>query len=168
MLSDCFRALVTTLLGIVVVLQCQQPAPAAADPAGGTALPIDPAFEQSVIQLVNQQRVEAGCPPVRLNHKLRRAARTHSTAMASALTMTHYLPGEPTLGRRAAAAGYRGWTLVAENIARGFSSPESVVTAWMNSPSHRHNILNCRLRDLGVGVVLNDGQLWWTQDFGRR
>jgi uncharacterized protein YkwD len=40
-----------------------------------------------------------------------------------------------------------GWTKPAgENIAVGFTTPGVVMTAWMNSPEHRRNILNCSFR----------------------
>jgi uncharacterized protein YkwD len=43
-----------------------------------------------------------------------------------------------------------------------------VLTAWMGSPSHRSNILNCDFVALGVGAARGgSGQLYWTQDFGR-
>jgi uncharacterized protein YkwD len=38
--------------------------------------------------------------------------------------------------------------------------------AWMNSPGHRANILNCEFTTLGVGVHFGPGGPWWTQDFG--
>ena len=38
--------------------------------------------------------------------------------------------------------------------------------AWMNSPGHRANILNCRYRHLGVGVVYDGRTPYWTQEFG--
>lgn len=65
-------------------------------------------------------------------------------------------------------AGYRSWRKVAENIAVGYATPASVVKAWISSPGHRRNILDCSLRHIGVGVVLRGLVLWWTQDFGRR
>jgi uncharacterized protein YkwD len=40
-----------------------------------------------------------------------------------------------------------------------------VMTAWMNSPGHRANILNCSYTKLGVGVADGTGGPWWTQDF---
>ncbi|WP_436701079.1 CAP domain-containing protein [Nocardioides sp. BYT-33-1] len=126
------------------------------------------AMEDQILQLTNDQRTAHGCRELKFSKKLRKAARRHTVAMAMAGVMSHQLPGEAKFSTRISRAGYRGWTLVAENIARGFSSPESVMTAWMESPSHRKNILNCRLRDLGVGVVLQDDELWWTQDFGTR
>lgn len=125
-------------------------------------------MEDRVVELVNEQRTSNGCRALTPSGKLRKAARRHTVTMAQAGVMSHQLPGEAKFSTRITRAGYRGWRLVAENIARGFSSPESVMDAWMNSPSHRHNILNCRLREIGVGVVLEDDQLWWTQDFGTR
>jgi uncharacterized protein YkwD len=125
-------------------------------------------MEDRVVALVNEQRTSNGCRALKPSTKLRKAARRHTVSMAQAGVMSHQLPGEAKFSARISRAGYRGWSLVAENIARGFSSPESVMDAWMNSPDHRHNILNCRLREIGVGVVLEDDQLWWTQDFGVR
>ncbi|MCR1781185.1 CAP domain-containing protein [Nocardioides carbamazepini] len=178
MLPRCSRTVLMALLGalvalaVVAVLPFQSP-PAAAgsapvSTAGAEELLLAPALEQRVIRHVNRHRAEHGCPPVRLNRKLRRAARTHSVAMAAARTMAHYLPGEPTLGQRAAAAGYDGWLRLAENVATGFATPGAVLKAWMESPTHRANILDCGLREVGVGAVQEGPRLWWTQDFGVR
>jgi uncharacterized protein YkwD len=38
---------------------------------------------------------------------------------------------------------------------------------WMNSAGHRHNILDCDFRNLGVGLAYNGAHYaYWTQDFG--
>lgn len=47
----------------------------------------------------------------------------------------------------------------------GDRTPEEVVTAWMNSPGHRANILNPDFKQLGVGVVYKDGLYYWVQMF---
>jgi uncharacterized protein YkwD len=125
-------------------------------------------LETRVLALTNRHRRAKGCVPLRSRYSLRRSSRAHSVTMARHNEMSHQLPGEPWFSTRITRAGYRSWRVVAENVARGFDSPEEVVQAWMASPGHRRNILNCRLRDLGVGVVLSGGQLWWTQNFGRR
>ncbi|MBM7517838.1 CAP domain-containing protein [Nocardioides nitrophenolicus] len=176
----------TRLLALVpcLVLGLGLLAPTAADAGTGTTAaallrPVAPDvvptrklvqrdLEDRVVQLVNEQRAGNGCRALKPAKQLRKAARQHTIAMARAGVMSHQLPGEAKFSTRITRAGYRGWRLVAENIARGFSSPESVMNAWMNSPSHRQNILNCRLREIGVGVVLDADQLWWTQDFGLR
>ncbi|HZG04932.1 MAG TPA: CAP domain-containing protein, partial [Streptomyces sp.] len=43
---------------------------------------------------------------------------------------------------------------------------QSVMDAWMDSPGHRANILNCDYRTLGVGAHFAEGGPWWTQNFG--
>ncbi|HWJ68362.1 MAG TPA: CAP domain-containing protein [Nocardioides sp.] len=125
-------------------------------------------LEDRVVALTNVHRRARGCAPLRTNAYLRKAARGHTVRMALREVMSHQLPGEPRFTTRITNAGYTRWRRVAENVARGFAGPRDVVRAWMQSPGHRRNILDCRLRDLGVGVVLRDGQLWWTQNFGRR
>lgn len=50
-----------------------------------------------------------------------------------------------------------------ENIAMGYSTPEAVVSAWMNSEGHRANIFSASYTELGVGYVADGG--YWTQWF---
>lgn len=172
------KLIISALVVVAAVL-----APGAASPAGAasatastvtvrtattTTYVVKSTLETAVITLTNARRALAGCAPLRLNTNLRYAARKHSRYMAVYQTMSHQLPGEPTLGRRITLAGYTGWTRVAENVAAGYSSATSVVRAWMASYGHRRNINDCRLREIGVGVVLRGTRLYWTQNFGRR
>ncbi len=131
-------------------------------------LTVNTILENSVVLLTNTQRTLAGCRPLRVNTYLRKAARIHSKRMALAQTMSHQLPGELSLGRRITRAGYVGWTRVAENIAAGYTTSGSVTRAWWASTSHRRNIKDCTLREVGVGVVFNGLRMYWTVDFGRR
>ena len=132
------------------------------------ALAFSSTMEDRVITLTNRKRAAHGCGPLRLNRDLRQAARRHTKLMAEARAMDHQLPGEPTLGTRVTRAGYTGWVRLAENLARGQATPADVVRAWMASPGHRRNILDCGLRHIGVGYVKYGSTSWWTQDFGRR
>lgn len=125
-------------------------------------------LESAVVTLTNTRRALVGCRPLRVNLDLRQAARGHSRRMAKAQVMSHQLPGEYRLGTRVTRAGYVGWSRVAENIAAGFTSATSVVRAWWNSPTHKRNLTDCSLREIGVGVVWNGLRMYWTQDFGRR
>ncbi len=57
---------------------------------------------------------------------------------------------------------------VAENIAYGYPSGSSVVTAWMNSTGHRANILHASYQRIGVGAVQDSHGRWWVSElFGR-
>jgi len=57
------------------------------------------------------------------------------------------------------------FTSAGENIAEGQPTPEAVMSAWMNSPGHRANILNPTYRSIGIGVVQGPEGPVWTQDF---
>jgi len=125
------------------------------------------AMETQVLDLTNAERAKAGCGALRFDTHLRAAARAHSTDMAVHNYFSHTGRDGSDPGDRIAAAGFnirRGW---AENIAAGYPTAKAVMTGWMNSSGHRANILNCRLRALGVGVARSSGgRLYWTQDFG--
>jgi uncharacterized protein YkwD len=171
-LTGTLTNLLTNLLAALLGGQTSVPAPQPSTPGATAPAPIPMTvaadLEDRVVTLVNKRRARAGCRALRPNEKLRASARTHSVGMAQYRTMTHYLPGEAGLGERITFAGYHGWRRVAENVATGYGSPKAVMEAWMASPGHRANILDCRLRHLGVGVVAQGYQLWWTQDFARR
>ena len=53
----------------------------------------------------------------------------------------------------------------AENIAFGQADAAAVMEAWLKSPGHRANILDCDLTLLGTGVATGTGGPWWTQLF---
>ncbi|MFE9634072.1 CAP domain-containing protein [Streptomyces sp. NPDC006463] len=121
--------------------------------------------ESAVLALVNKERAAAGCGPLTTNAKLSAAARSYSDTMARSGVMSHTGPDGSTMTSRVEAAGY-GWSRLGENIARGQSDADAVMNAWMNSPGHKANILNCSFKEIGIGVHKGDGGPWWTQDFG--
>ncbi|WP_031167286.1 CAP domain-containing protein [Streptomyces durhamensis] len=122
------------------------------------------AAEAEVLKLVNQERAKVGCSPLAANSSLTRLAESFSDDMAARDFFDHTDPNGKTPWDRAAAAGVTD--LGGENIARGQADAAAVVQAWMNSPGHRANILNCDFKTLGVGVHFGPGGPWWTQDFG--
>lgn len=48
------------------------------------------------------------------------------------------------------SAGYQ-FTHAAENLAKGYATPQQVETAFMNSPEHEVNIVNSTYTDIGIG-----------------
>ncbi|MFI9808634.1 sigma-70 family RNA polymerase sigma factor [Streptomyces sp. NPDC052301] len=118
-----------------------------------------------VVALVNKERAAAGCGPLTEDPQLEKAAQGHSDDMAARHFFDHTNPDGADPGQRITAAGYR-WSTEGENIAQGQQTADSVMQAWMNSPGHRANILNCSFKDIGVGVHQGPGGPWWTQDFG--
>jgi uncharacterized protein YkwD len=143
------------------------------NPAPPSVVTTGNALTDRVFVLVNQYRTQAGLKPLRLDARLNAAAQAHSQDMALNDFFSHTGSSGSTADRRILAAGYN-YATVGENIAAGFSTPEGVVAAWMNSPSHRDNILHPLLEEVGVGLYFleNDGgearfEYYWTQDFGK-
>jgi len=142
------------------------------------------ALEQQAVYLTNLERVGRGLPPLKQVQALTVAARGHSEDMALNDFFSHIGSDGSTVAQRVSRAGYALWTIAAENIAAGFPTPEEVVRAWLNSPSHRDILLHPQLREIGVGyyyqsndqgnVRLPEGAVggpyyhYWTQDFGTR
>ncbi|MFF3616380.1 CAP domain-containing protein [Streptomyces sp. NPDC002580] len=122
------------------------------------------AAEAEVLKLVNDERAKVGCSPVAANSALADLAQTFSEDMAARDFFDHTDPTGLSPWDRAAKAGIS--SLGGENIARGQADAAAVMEAWMNSPGHKANILNCDFKTLGVGAHFGSGGPWWTQDFG--
>jgi uncharacterized protein YkwD len=134
---------------------------------GQDSLAADPPddAERDVLDLVNAERRRHGCAGLGLDHRLTAAARGHAEDMAEHGYFAHRSPAGDRAGDRIRDEGY-AWRLFAENIARGQDSPAEVVDDWMNSASHRANILDCRLRELGVGLTVDAARTpYWVQNF---
>ncbi|WP_341770549.1 CAP domain-containing protein [Actinorugispora endophytica] len=114
-----------------------------------------------VFALVNDERADAGCGPVHSDERLVAAAQLHSEDMDANDYMSHTGLNGSGPGDRASAQGYDAWS--GENVAKGQRTAQEVMDAWMNSPGHRSNILNCDNKALGVG----ESGSAWTQLFGR-
>jgi uncharacterized protein YkwD len=125
---------------------------------------LDPAAAE-VVRLVNVARADAGCQPLRVDTRLTTAARLHSQDMADHDYFSHTSLDGRTPWQRMEAQGYTAAS--GENIAAGYSTPASVMNAWMNSSGHRANILNCSSKAIGVGIGKGGSYgTYWTQDFG--
>ncbi|QMU78932.1 CAP domain-containing protein [Streptacidiphilus sp. PB12-B1b] len=120
---------------------------------------------QQILRMVNAERARHGCRALRASARLNRLAQDYSGEMAAGGFFGHTDPAGRGPWDRARALGVRN--LGGENIAMGQPTPQAVMAAWMGSPGHRANILDCRYRSLGVGVsYAASGGPWWTQDFG--
>ncbi|WP_131740652.1 CAP domain-containing protein, partial [Actinomadura roseirufa] len=125
------------------------------------ARPVGPRAE--VVRLANLRRVRNGCPPLREDPRLTRAAQRHSDDMAARGVLSHTGRDGRDPGARITAAGYR-WSAWAENVQQGAPAPASVTASWMGDAPHRANILTCRYTEVGVGYAAGPGGPWWTQD----
>ncbi len=119
-------------------------------------------YENEVIRLVNEVRVKNGLNALQADWELSRVARYKSQDMKDNNYFSHTSPvyGSPFTMIKNFGISYRS---AAENIARGQTTPQAVVNAWMNSSGHRANILNDSYKKIGVGYVSSGN--YWTQMF---
>jgi uncharacterized protein YkwD len=120
-------------------------------------------MEARVVTLVNSQRAGVGCTAMTVDSRLATAALDHAKDMATRGYFSHTTPEGKSFDARIRDAGYN-LSSAAENIAFGQPSAESVMDAWMASADHKANILNCNLRNIGVGLAYDGAsQPYWAQ-----
>lgn len=119
-------------------------------------------YENEVIRLVNEIRVQNGLKELVADWELSRVARYKSQDMKDNNYFSHTSPvyGSPFNMIKNFGISYK---TAGENIAKGQSTPQAVVNAWMNSSGHRANILNSSYTRIGVGYVASGK--YWTQMF---
>jgi uncharacterized protein YkwD len=130
--------------------------------------------------LINREREQHGEAPLSENPHLLAAAQGHSEDMVDRDYFSHTTPTGEAFDTRILASGYVQRDqpyMLGENIDCGtlyLATPAATVSAWMNSPEHRENILNGEYRETGMGVAaaapasFGGGQAGatYTQDFG--
>ena len=149
------------------------------------------ALEQSVHELINQQRVS----PLGFDDALAAIARSHSADMARSNYFSHTNLRGQSPSDRGAAVGYdcrkdfgsyytyglaeniysgtlysQYWTRNGVVVNKDYSELDEfafvVVDGWMNSPGHRENILDGSYDVEGIGVAVSaDERVYVTQNF---
>jgi uncharacterized protein YkwD len=136
--------------------------------------------EAATLCLINKQRAAYRLAPLHDNAHLDASAAQHSNDMVANNYFDHTSPSGSTFSDRILATGYvpRGAQyMLGENIGvatLSLATPQAMVTAWMNSPEHRANILTPDFQSSGISVVaqapaaFSGGQpgATYTQDFG--
>ncbi len=157
--AKCILSL-TAVLAIWALVGSASASAADCGPVGTQVTGLNEAqMESSITCLINDERAQYGLQPVTGNSDLREAAVSHSTEMINRGYFEHTSPSGLTFIDRIESTGYmrgtRSWT-VGENLVWGtgpLSTPEALVTAWMNSPPHRENLLRSSFREIGVAAL---------------
>jgi uncharacterized protein YkwD len=122
------------------------------------------AVEARLTALINNARRSHGLVTLTVRPGTTDVARRWSFEQARLRTMKH----NPALSHHVSGAGSSGWRILAENVGKSRSA-DTLFNAYMSSPGHRANILDPRVRVLGIGwVELPDGYGYNTQVFTDR
>lgn len=128
-------------------------------------------FETDLLQLMNDERAKAGAAPLKMSSLLSIVAQSHSDEMAAHNYFGHNSLNGLTFEDRIKKAGYT-FSAAAENLFAGsgpYNSPEYVVKVWLNSASHRSNMLDPKYNEVGIGYRFNPDSTYggyFTADFG--
>jgi hypothetical protein len=106
---------------------------------------------------VNQTRQSIGLQPLSENVKLDQAAQLKAENMVQGGYFSHTSPSGITPWAWFLKAGY-SYKYAGENLAIGFYDSQEVYNAWLNSPSHKANIVNPNYTQVGTAVLTGFGQ----------
>jgi uncharacterized protein YkwD len=146
-----------------------------ASDASGAGAAVDDRFlkevgdlEQNCFEAVNHQREAKGLHALEESDELLEVARDYSRRMAEEGFFSHIDPEGKSVRERVREAGLR-WHVLGENLAfsRGYVSPvAATLVGWMDSPTHRKNILEPSYTEGAVGAwISSKGTVYFTQIF---
>ena len=122
-------------------------------------------FAVDVIRMTNEQRAEAGLKPLKAAFDLSDEAATRAEEVTR--VYSHTRPDGTSFATVFKKGSYK---TVGENLQAGASTPEEAMRQWMNSPTHRANILSEEYEELGVGYIYapdSKYKHYWVQLFRR-
>lgn len=150
--------------------QAEQPKPVAqqsVEPVASTLSTVssipEATWELEIARLTNIERQKAGLSILKYNTSLEVGANIRANEI-----ITHFSHTRPDGTRFLTAFKDLKYRNLGENLGNGFRTPEAVMKAWMNSESHRANILKPEYQEISVAIVLGeDGKYRWVQIFYR-
>lgn len=123
-----------------------------------------------LVDLANDDRAAAEAEGLRVNPKLVEAAQLKANDMAEKGYFAHQTPEGYDSWHWFKLVGY-DYTHAGENLAVDFSDSGDVEKAWMQSPTHRDNILNENYTEIGIatarGTYKGRETVFAVQMFGR-
>lgn len=146
----------------------QRPVPTKALEVQPAPVPVVVTPYAGVLEAVNEYRASKGLAAVRSDSRLQLSAQFKANDMVRYNYWAHTPPSGLSPWHFFTQAGY-AYSKAGENLARCFSTPQGVVSGWINSPTHKA-ILTGRFVDAGFSYALNpaDGCRYVVGHFGAR
>ncbi|HBP51656.1 MAG: hypothetical protein US68_C0019G0011 [Candidatus Shapirobacteria bacterium GW2011_GWE1_38_10] len=107
---------------------------------------------QKVLNQTNSERQKLGLPVLEYNDTLSQSAAAKANDMFSNNYWSHNSPAGKTPWDFFKSAGYK-YSIAGENLAKDFYDTDGLIKAWMNSPTHRDNIINDKYQEIGIAVI---------------
>lgn len=169
------RSLTSKLVGFACLLVLSSFPNADAAPVNTTSYLQWPIIEQYVLELTNVERGKQNIRQLESENTLHEIAHAQSADMLDRSFFSHINPSGEDAAARIARKHRRFVGSVGENIWKGtgFSHQDelalatAIVNDWMDSPSHRSNVLNREYTHLGIGIVIRGDEVRATQMFAK-
>lgn len=116
------------------------------------------AMAVEAFDLVNAYRIASGLPELSWDNELEACAQVRATELATSFSHTR-----PNGSEWYTVNSDLMW---GENLAKGYTNASSLVTGWMNSPTHAANILSSEFATCSIAVYEVNGKLFFAQEFG--
>lgn len=110
------------------------------------------ASNNSLLQATNEQRTSNGKTSLKLNQQLINAAQAKAQDMVARNYWSHNTPEGHEPWVFVENSGYK-YSHVGENLAYGFTSSSTTINGWMNSPTHKENLLSDNFTEVGFGYA---------------
>lgn len=107
---------------------------------------------ENILNAINKERSLRNLVLLNTDSRLSLAAQGKAADMEARHYFSHTDPEGNYIWPKIVAAGYTPYLQLGENLAIEFYNTDSLVNAWMNSPTHRANVLNEGFRDQGMGL----------------
>ncbi len=111
---------------------------------------------QEILRLLNLERAKEGLGPLNLNARLNEAAANKGESMFAQDYWAHVAPDGTEPWEFISESGY-AYESAGENLARDFYTEAALIEGWLDSPTHRENLLNGNFRETGLAVL--DGEI---------
>lgn len=111
----------------------------------------------NIINLTNESRKIFNLPALVESEDLTKAAQAKADDMLKEGYFAHASPDGRVPWDFIQKAGY-DYLSAGENLAVNFIEAENVETAWMNSPTHKANIVNKNFEEIGIGIAQGEYQ----------
>jgi uncharacterized protein YkwD len=128
-------------------------------------------LEEQLFIEINNIRKENNLQELNKNSELQKAAKLKTIDMVDGKYFAHISPSNRKWSDFIKEQGYN-YMYAGENLAKDYENSREIISAWIESPSHRENILNPDYSDTGIAVSFNRSNLssgiLVAQEFGKK
>lgn len=105
-----------------------------------------------LLESTNSERQKTNSNPLKLNERLSQAAQAKAEDMVARNYWSHNTPDQQSPWTFISNAGYN-YQKAGENLAYGFTTSNQVIAGWLNSASHKANMLDPSFDEVGFGTA---------------